>query len=368
MTLKQKIFNNYILKRLIFFLCFILIKTIRLFYLFKKKNKGNIVILAIHKIGDSVFTVPTIKLIQNHFNMPVYIFCYEQTIPIFSYNFGSNIKYVGLSLNQFMFGNRIARRSVRKILKEISPEIIFDLTGSILTASILFNSSADKIIGVNELSFKGIYDEYYNNSGKDHLAQMYLNVLKNYVPVSEKVLEFPVRLNRQGKILIHPSAGWKAKEWNFNKFIELYQEINKKYESLFVLEKNKIDKSVLFEMKNLGINYVETGNINELIEVISGSGLLITNDTGPLHIANMTGSPTFSIFGPTNPFFHLPFGKYHRFINKKIYCSPVNDKYCILSGGRTCPCIECMNLLTTKEVFSAVDIFIHELQIMEKSN
>ena len=368
MSLKQKIFNYYILRKTSLFLCFIFIKTTRLFNLFKKKNKKNIVILAIHKIGDSVFTIPAIKLIKNHFNVPVYIFCYESTIPIFSYNFGSDIRYIGLSPDQFIFGNRIAGRSVREILKEISPEIIFDLTGSILTASILFNTGADKIVGLNEPLFSGIYDEYYNNSGTEHLSKMYLNVLKNYVPVKEEVLEFPIALNKQGKILIHPSAGWKAKEWNFNRFIELYQEINKNYESLFILEKNKIDESILAEMKKMGINYVETSNLNELIEIISGSGLLITNDTGPLHIAGMTGCPTFSIFGPTNPFFHLPYGKYHRFINKIIYCSPVNDKYCIMSGGRTCPCIECMNLLTTKEVFTAIDFFINELNITKKQN
>lgn len=368
MSLKQKIFNYYILRKTSHFLCFIFIKSTRLFNLFKKKNKKNIVILAIHKIGDSVFTIPAIKMIKNHFSMPIYIFCYETTIPVFSYNFGSDIRYIGLSPDQFIFGNRIAGRSVRKILKEISPGIIFDLTGTILTASILFNSRADKIVGLNEPLFRGIYNEYYNNSGTEHLSKMYLNILKNYVPVNEELLEFPVALNKQGKILIHPSAGWKAKEWNFNKFIELYKEINKNYESLFILEKNKIDEHFLAEMREMGINYVETANLNELIEVISGAGLLITNDTGPLHVASMIGSPTFSIFGPTNPAFHLPYGKYHRFINKKIHCSPVNDKYCFMSGGRTCPCFECMNLLSAKEVFAAVDVFIQELQLTEKSN
>src|ERR1035437_4463688 len=195
MSLKQKIFNYYILRKTSLFLCFIFIKTTRLFNLFKKKNKKNIVILAIHKIGDSVFTIPAIKLIKNHFNVPVYIFCYESTIPVFSYNFGSDIRYIGISPDQFIFGNRIAGGSVRKILKEISPEIIFDLTGSILTASTLFNSADDKIVGVNESLFKGIYHEYFNNSGSEHLAIMYLNVLRNYMPVDEKALEFPVNLN-----------------------------------------------------------------------------------------------------------------------------------------------------------------------------
>jgi ADP-heptose:LPS heptosyltransferase len=366
LTLKQIIFSNRLIRKAILFISIITFKSIKLLFKSNKKNT-NIVVLAIHKMGDSVFTVPAVKTILQFSDYPVYLFCLESTVPIYSYHFNSRINLIPLSANDFMFGNRIAKRNVRKTLNRLAPGIIYDLTGSIITASILFNASADKIIGLNEPMFKSIYDHFFLNTGRVHLSEMYLEVIKKYFPVSNDILEYPVKYDSKGDILLHPSAGWKAKEWDIQKYIELYLELDKFYNCTFILEKNRTDIRILEKMRNNSIKYIETSKIEGLIEVIQTSSLMITNDTGPLHIAAMLGNPTFSIFGPTNPSFHLPFGKQHKYINKIISCSPLIDKYCFTNGGRTCPSIDCMNLLTVQEVYSSVSKFIEELGITRRN-
>ena len=95
--------------------------------------------------------------------------------------------------------------------------------------------------------------------------------------------------------------------------------------------------------------------------------LLISNDSGPIYIANILNKPTFTIYGPTNPEFSLPYGKYHRMIQKKINCTPEPGKqYCYTKAGLYCPAYECMNQLRFEEVKDSVLKFISEIGIKTK--
>jgi ADP-heptose:LPS heptosyltransferase len=87
-----------------------------------------------------------------------------------------------------------------------------------------------------------------------------------------------------------------------------------------------------------------------------------------LQIAALLGKATFTIYGPTNPEFHLPFGKYHAYVQKNISCSPKkNEKFCFTDAGRDgCPSFECMNLLSVEEVIPRVMDFISRLNIKKK--
>jgi heptosyltransferase-2 len=80
---------------------------------------------------------------------------------------------------------------------------------------------------------------------------------------------------------------------------------------------------------------------------------MISNDSGPLYIASLMGKPTFTIYGPTNPLFHLPLGSKHNYIRHLISCSPAEtEKYCFTNAGRDgCPSFECMNQLKVDEVY-----------------
>lgn len=99
--------------------------------------------------------------------------------------------------------------------------------------------------------------------------------------------------------------------------------------------------------------------------MIKQCSVAIGNDTGTIHIASYLGKPTFTIYGPTNPVYHLPYGKNHRYIQCRLKCSPLpNEKVCFTFGGRIgCPSNECMNLLSAKDVVDNVYDFIHFLNI-----
>jgi ADP-heptose:LPS heptosyltransferase len=270
--------------------------------------------------------------------------------------------------NQILFGDRILNKQIIKKIKNLAPETIVDLTGSITSALVIFRTKVPNIIGINEDFYRGLYSKYIPIRKTPHLLDIYLDVVRSIAPdlVEDSVREFSIQIKREKQILIHPFAGWAAKEWSFNKFLLLYEKLIKEFECKFIFEKNILKFDLIYELQKMDIKYIETKTIEELKYELLNSSLLISNDSGPIHIASMLGVPTFGIYGPTHPAYHVPIGKYHRYVMKKINCSPQSSKYCFTYGGRFCPTYDCMNSLTLDEVSRTLDNFINELGILQK--
>jgi heptosyltransferase-2 len=87
-------------------------------------------------------------------------------------------------------------------------------------------------------------------------------------------------------------------------------------------------------------------SLETLIGVLAESTLMITNDSGPMHIAAALGIPTVAIFGPTDETTTGPYGPRTRIVKHAVECSP-----CLL---RECPIDHrCMNGVTVEEVCRA---------------
>jgi len=85
--------------------------------------------------------------------------------------------------------------------------------------------------------------------------------------------------------------------------------------------------------------------VADITGIISVADLLVTNDTGPAHIAAALGTPVLVIFGPTNPATTRPFAPNSEIIRQPPDCAP-----CML---RDCPIDHrCMTVITADEVFT----------------
>ena len=86
-------------------------------------------------------------------------------------------------------------------------------------------------------------------------------------------------------------------------------------------------------------------DLAELVAILSLVDLLVTNDTGPAHIASALGRPTLVIFGPTNPLTTRPFSPYGEIVRQPPDCAP-----CML---RDCPIDHrCMTAITPEDIFN----------------
>ena len=86
--------------------------------------------------------------------------------------------------------------------------------------------------------------------------------------------------------------------------------------------------------------------IRELMAAVKRCSLLLTNDTGPMHIASAFQVPVVAIFGPTDWRTTSPFGSAHAIVRQPVDCAP-----CLL---RECPIDHrCMTRVTVDQVYEA---------------
>ena len=99
------------------------------------------------------------------------------------------------------------------------------------------------------------------------------------------------------------------------------------------------------------INRIGQTTLNELIAELSECALLLTNDTGTMHLATILGVPVVAVFGSTEPHLTGPLSSAARVIRHQVECSP-----CFL---RKCPIdFRCMKAVTVGEVAESVSALL----------
>ncbi|GMR25281.1 MAG: glycosyltransferase family 9 protein [Ignavibacteria bacterium] len=327
------------------------------------KEGKSIVIISLQRLGDTVFTIPAVKEIIKHYDEDVFIVCYEDNALIYK-EVLPNINYVTITKNDFYLNGRISKGRTRKLFNNLKPKTIFDLTESVKSAFLIFNSPAKELIGSNKEHFRAIYTHFTSIRKTPHLIDTYLDVVKTKFEIEneDRLKEFKIIFNIDGKILIHPFGGWAAKEWELEKFIHLAEKLGKEYSVEIIAPPNLINPQLKQEIDKREISISETKSIADLIEKIKECSVSIGNDSGPIYIANMLGKHTFTIYGPTNPEYSVPYGDDHDFIVKTIHCSPgKNKQYCYTHGGQVgCPAFKCMELMEVDEVYKKLLPFVQK--------
>ncbi len=369
MELSEVIKKNSLADNLLYKLLNTFFYLIRLFTKHNSQSNNKILLISLHKIGDSIFTIPAIKAIRDSSDPnQICLLVYTDTRIIFKdVVIDQNIFTV--DKNEFKLGNRFATQKARKLIKEIDPGIVIDLTGSITSASLIFNSKAKRIIGINEKYFKNIYSDFTEVRITPHLVERYCYAAELFLnkKIDRRSFEYPTNYKNNGVILIHPFAGWAAKEWGLRKYISLTEELGLKLNTALIFPKNEVAADVIDYFKLNKIKFIETKSLEELISEIKNCSMFIGNDSGPIYLANYFGKPTFTIYGPTNPDYSKPFGNFHQEIKKNLKCSPIETQYCFLSAGRKCPSNECMKMLDVESVAKQVSDFIISLNIETKN-
>lgn len=154
---------------------------------------------------------------------------------------------------------------------------------------------------------------------------------------------------KEGKKLfvIHPGASYgSAKCWIPERFLEVSQAILENPEHYIVFigndATNAIIHEIAFKLNKNAINLAGKTNLRQLSSIISLSTVLLTNDSGPMHIAAALNVPLIALFGSTNPIKTGPY-PHGEVICKKVVCSPCYERSCTKD-------FRCMNEITTKEV------------------
>lgn len=152
-------------------------------------------------------------------------------------------------------------------------------------------------------------------------------------------------------IAVNPNARWATKRWPVANFAALSKEIYRRSGALTVIVGGPDDVERGEELARLigpaATNLTNSGGLGRLAAILERASLMITNDSGPMHLAAAVGTPVIAIFGPTDPDAVGPYGKGHTTLKAGVGCSPCRNK-------KNCPrSIECMTKITVEEALCA---------------
>lgn len=159
------------------------------------------------------------------------------------------------------------------------------------------------------------------------------------------------RFGPEGYVLINPGAAWPNKQWPPDRYGSVAAAIHRRFGWRSVVlwgpgEKPLADAVVAASSGAAEVSPPTT--ITDLIGVSRRANLMLSGDTGPLHIACAVGTPIVALFGPTWPDRNGPWGLYDVTVSRVEQCICLYERRC----RRSTPCI---NDIPVDEVLKAID-------------
>ena len=193
-----------------------------------------------------------------------------------------------------------------------------------------------------------------------HHAQIYLQIARHIGADMEEALPAIPRAAAEPRTIgLCPGAEYgPAKRWPY--FGEAARILAEKYQLNWLIfgtaQERELSENVAKKIGSTATNLAGRTSMADLVRELQRCQVLVTNDTGTMHLAAHLGVPTVAIFGSTEPALTGPIGEGHLVIRHQVECSP-----CFL---RTCPIdFRCMERVKVADVVAAVEklLVLHHL-------
>ena len=255
-------------------------------------------------------------------------------------------------------------RELYSRLKRQGYDMVIDLQGLLRSGLITIGTGAPVRVG-----FAGAREGstlFYNRKiGTDrnmHAVQRYLkaagalgcestNVVFPF-PLAKKELKGinEIKSSLKDYAVLVPGARWETKIWPSESFGRLASMLPLR--SVVVGSSGDIPVAdrIVAMSKGKAVSLAGRTSLPELVEVMRGARVVISNDSGPMHIAAALNVPVAALFGPTSPERTGPYGEGHVIIRSAKRCSPCFKKRCRDSS--------CMKEISPEAVFENITRFL----------
>ena len=282
-------------------------------------------------LGDVVFASAAIRAIKmNYPSAKIICFAPERCVDILKSN-----PYIDQIVSFDEKGKeRGLWAKIRFIFKirKLKLDQIYVFHRSFTRALIAFFSGAKVRIGYNTKNRGFLFTKTFPEpSGRVHSVDYFLNLIKlsglqipsvgfyefyfekqDLDKVRDVLLKRGIHSGRL--VAIHPGANWTPKRWPSSHFSDLAREIAKRYDIYVVVTGGMDDlllsKKIIEDARDPRvISLAGELELRELGALFSLCSLMISSDSGPLHIAGGVGTNVIGIFGPTDPVLTGPRGR-----------------------------------------------------------
>lgn len=156
-------------------------------------------------------------------------------------------------------------------------------------------------------------------------------------------------------VILHPGASYgPSKRWPAERFAELGNLLRDRNKATVLItgsaDEKELAESISSIMKNKTINLSGRTSLRMLAGLISQANLFVTNDSGPMHMANALMTPVIAVFGPTDPSATGPYQEPAAVIKKDVPCWPCSYRNCPFDH-------RCMMKISVEEVYQTCQKF-----------
>ena len=150
-------------------------------------------------------------------------------------------------------------------------------------------------------------------------------------------------------VCINPVAKWETKLWLAERFAAVADQLVGVYRANVAFTGASADGPIIDDirrrMQAKSLDLSGKTDLMTLAALYEKADLVISTDTGPMHLAAAVETPVVALFGPTAPWRTGPYGGHHRVIRIKTACSPCFK--------RNCDRPSCMQQIDSETVFRA---------------
>jgi heptosyltransferase-1 len=249
-------------------------------------------------------------------------------------------------------------------------DLVIDLQCLLRSGLFAWFANGKLLVGLDEPreGARGFYDiiaprgSYYTHAADWYLAalrEINVPVHRNFQWLPERVAvssEVKRKWNTDGArwITIQPGARWLNKRWPVEHYAELIRLVaSARPDVRFAILGGQDDKEAgaCLSQAEPGRCLDLTGKISlpEMVEWIRLSALMISNDTGPMHVAAALDKPVVAIFGPTEPRRTGPYGQLENAVRIDLPCAPCMKAHCSYSKP-----MECLKAISPQMVLERV--------------
>jgi lipopolysaccharide heptosyltransferase II len=154
-------------------------------------------------------------------------------------------------------------------------------------------------------------------------------------------------------IAVSSAARWPTKRWPPASFAAVLDRLQQEGLGRVVLiggaEERHEAQGLKRLMRTEPVDLTGETTLQLLPALLRSASLLLTNDSGPMHIAAAVGTSVVALFGPTSPALTGPYGTEHRALTSPVPCSPCFSRRC-----RNPVQLECLRNLSPEYVLEAV--------------
>jgi heptosyltransferase I len=244
--------------------------------------------------------------------------------------------------------------SVLGDLRRARYDAALDLQGLLKSAVLARLSGASRVIGFPEdLLRERAARFFYTETAGDvspHVIDKNLSMLKA-IGIRMPEIEFPLQdrnpaIANEGRAclgipdgtpfaLINPGAAWPNKRWPPVYFAEVARGLAQRHglRSLVLWGpgEEQLAQNVVIAADGVAAVSPRT-TLADLVSLIKAAALMISGDTGPMHIATAAGTPLVGIFGPTDPQRNGPWVEDDLVVSRYRTCVCAYQRQCRISG------------------------------------